>query len=79
MNMLSETERTIAEIWREVLVIPEAPGPTDSFFGLGGDSLTMTLMLFQVGEKFGMELSPAALLESPELRAFSATVELSPR
>ncbi len=77
--MLSETERVIAEIWREVLVMPEPPGPTDTFFGLGGDSLTMTLMLFQVGERFGTELSPVVLLESPELRAFSATVKSSPR
>jgi acyl carrier protein len=74
-STLSDTERIVADIWREILELSQQPAPSDTFFELGGDSLTMTLMLFRIAEQFGTELPPAALLEKPDLRAFSALLD----
>ena len=71
MSIVSE----IASIWADVLQLPSPPVPEDNFFSLGGDSLLMTMVLFRVNEAFQIELPPMALLETPELGAFSTIVE----
>ncbi len=74
--ILTPSERKIAGLWAEFLA-PSAPlKPTDNFFSLGGDSLAMTMVLFRIKEELGVDLPPATLLESPELRAFCTQVDL---
>ena len=72
---LTPTEREIAALWCEVLQTEAPVTSSENFFSLGGDSLAMTMVLFRVQEVFGVELPTAALLETPELGAFSALVD----
>jgi acyl carrier protein len=74
-DALTPTEREIATLWREVLQTEAQLTSDENFFSLGGDSLAMTMVLFRVQEVFGVELPTAALLEAPELGAFSARVD----
>jgi FkbH-like protein len=52
----TETERIIAEIWREVLNVQEV-SVTDGFIDLGGQSLQAMQVLVRVQERFDAELS----------------------
>jgi acyl carrier protein len=74
-SALTPTEREIGALWREVLQADVPVTSSENFFSLGGDSLAMTMVLFRVHEVFGVELPTAALLETPELGAFSALVD----
>ena len=72
---MTATQREMSALWCEIL---QTDGPVDStanFFALGGDSLAMTMLLFRVQEVFGIELPAAALIEAPELGAFSALID----
>lgn len=72
---LSEVETRVATIWANALERTNVIGPENSFFDLGGDSLSMMIVLFQIGEQLGVELSQAALLETPSLRQFCVVLE----
>jgi len=72
-------EDTIASIWAEVLGTAEVPRKTDSFFELGGESISMMMVLFRVNEQFGVDLPPATPLERPVLAAFCERVESARR
>lgn len=62
-----DIESVVADLWREVLGHVGPVRPTDNFFALGGDSLTMMLFLFRAQETFGVEVPPAVVLDAPEL------------
>ncbi|MFD7660942.1 AMP-binding protein, partial [Actinosynnema sp. NPDC059797] len=64
-----ETERRMAQIWREVLSMPAgAPlGVHDNFFALGGHSLTATQMLARVRAAFDADLPLATLFAAPTI------------
>ncbi|MEE1707283.1 phosphopantetheine-binding protein, partial [Pseudomonas aeruginosa] len=55
-------ERSLAEIWAEVLKV-ERVGRDDNFFELGGHSLLVTQVLSRIRRRLGLELPLAALLE----------------
>jgi acyl carrier protein len=67
-------EDRIIGIWAEVLQIRVPIALDSDFFGLGGDSLAMMMVLFRVGQEFSVELSPAALLEAPTPRMLAALI-----
>jgi amino acid adenylation domain-containing protein len=74
---LSIVEETIAQVWADVL--DPAPGrrltPEDSFFSLGGDSLTSLRAVAHLGARFQVEVPVETLFEAPTLRAAGARVE----
>jgi acyl carrier protein len=70
----SATERVVAGIWQGVLSCAEVKAD-DDFIQLGGDSILMMMVLFQVRESFGVDLPPGTLFESPKLRDFCALVD----
>jgi len=72
--MVSPTEKTVTQIWREIL---QQPGlePSDNFFALGGDSLAMMMILYRVSEELCVQLPQAALLESPTLKQFCQVID----
>lgn len=72
---LSETERAVAELWKEVLIGTETLTATDNFFALGGDSMAMVTVLFRIQEEFSVELSPAAIFNAPSLGELAALVD----
>ncbi|PKM50198.1 MAG: hypothetical protein CVV02_12590 [Firmicutes bacterium HGW-Firmicutes-7] len=57
---LNEMEAKLIEIWKEVLGI-EKVGINDSFFGLGGDSLKMAALVYQIHKAFHVEMSLSEL------------------
>ncbi|WP_151886651.1 AMP-binding protein, partial [Pseudomonas aeruginosa] len=64
-------ERSLAEIWAEVLKV-ERVGRDDNFFELGGHSLLVTQVLSRIRRRLGLELPLAALFEHANLADFAA-------
>ncbi|MBU9764884.1 alpha/beta fold hydrolase [Mycobacterium sp. TNTM28] len=69
----SGLESMIAEVWTEVLQLKEV-GRTESFYALGGDSLTVTQMLARISDLHGVRLSHADLASAPTVAQFAATL-----
>lgn len=65
-----DTERTLAEIWREVLGIG-AVGLDDNFFDLGGTSLLLIRVHAKIQEKLSPDLPLVTLFETPKIRALA--------
>lgn len=68
------TEQWIARLWHELLGL-KLIGLDDDFFVLGGHSLLAIRMLQRVRSHFGIELSIAAILGAPTIRALAAAVQ----
>ncbi|WP_184724863.1 non-ribosomal peptide synthetase [Streptosporangium saharense] len=62
----TETERLLADLWREVLGV-ETIGRGDDFFALGGDSLAALRITARLFGHFGKGLSPQAVFDTPVL------------
>lgn len=62
----SEIEQKIAELWREELNLSQIR-TEDSFFELGGDSLTAVRLVNRLREAFGVSLSVRTLFETPTI------------
>lgn len=52
----TDTEIKLAAIWQDILAVDNI-GATDSFFSLGGQSLTAVRMLVEIKDAFDMELA----------------------
>jgi acyl-CoA synthetase (AMP-forming)/AMP-acid ligase II/NAD(P)-dependent dehydrogenase (short-subunit alcohol dehydrogenase family)/acyl carrier protein len=70
----TEVEKRIADIWRDVLAI-HRPGIHDSFFHLGGNSLTATQVLSRVRQAFQVRLDMRDLFERATVSELAALVE----
>ena len=68
----SAEEDALAEIWGEILGVDRV-GVHDSFFDLGGHSLTAVRMMARVRGRFG-GFPVAVLLENPTVRSFGAVI-----
>jgi acyl carrier protein len=77
MSPLTETERVVATLWREVLRTSGPLCPTDNFFELGGDSVGMVTVIFRINEEFSVELPEATILDAPSLRDLATVVDSS--
>lgn len=71
---LTSIERTVAELWGEVLGRETPIQPTDNFFDLGGDSMAMVMLEYRIQAVFDIQLSAAALLDAGTLHEFSVLV-----
>jgi tyrocidine synthetase-3 len=67
LSLESETERTLAEIWKEVLGAPEV-GATDDFFDIGGHSLKVTKVVAAIQRRLGMTVPIAAVFRRSTVR-----------
>ncbi|WP_051028054.1 non-ribosomal peptide synthetase [Nocardia higoensis] len=67
-------ERTIAEAFAEVLGV-DAVGLDDSFFALGGDSLTATRVVARLGAAFDTEIPMQSFFETPTVAALATRIE----
>jgi len=70
----NEVESTLARIWTEVLRV-ERVGVNDSFFALGGHSLTATQVVARIRDAFAIELALRPLFESPTVAQLAIVVE----
>jgi amino acid adenylation domain-containing protein len=67
-------ERTLAEIWTEVLGLAPA-GVHDRFFDLGGHSILALRLLSRMRDAFGIELPLRAVFERPTIEGLAAELE----
>jgi aryl carrier-like protein len=66
----TDVERTLAEVWQEVLEV-ERVGVTDNFFDLGGNSLLMVRIYNKLRSIFGERVSIVKMFEYPTVSAFA--------
>ncbi|MGR3625792.1 MAG: type I polyketide synthase [Limimaricola sp.] len=71
-----ETEARLAAQWRRLLGV-EAIGPDDSFFDLGGHSLTAVRLFAAIRRETGTMLPISALFETPTIRSLAARLDAS--
>lgn len=71
----SRAERPIIHVFEEILA-RQAVGPCDSFFDLGGDSLSSVEAALRLGEVLGHDLPAALLHQAPSARALAQFLEM---
>ncbi|MEU1603773.1 beta-ketoacyl synthase N-terminal-like domain-containing protein [Micromonospora matsumotoense] len=69
-DALDIVERRIAAGWREVL--GSTPGSDDSFFAMGGDSLSAARLSGVLATRFGITLPVVDIFQAPTLRMMAA-------
>jgi NAD(P)-dependent dehydrogenase (short-subunit alcohol dehydrogenase family)/acyl carrier protein len=67
-------ERTIAEVWQELLGI-EPIGTQDDFFEAGGHSLLATQVMSRLYQRLGVDVPLRTLFETRTIAAFAARVD----
>ncbi len=70
---LESTEECVKKVWMSILHINNVAAD-QNFFELGGDSLLMIDMLFQLNEELKVEVDPTFLFEDASLSGFSRLV-----
>ena len=70
------TEKQLAELWSEFLHVSQV-GIDDSFFELGGNSLTVVRMVNAFYSRFGKELPAIKVFQHPTIAKLAAHIELS--
>lgn len=63
-------ESTVAKVWARVLRV-ETVGRADSFYALGGDSLSVAEMLVELRHSHGVALQPSDLAGAPTVAEFA--------
>ncbi|MEU9507293.1 amino acid adenylation domain-containing protein [Micromonospora sp. NPDC048170] len=74
----SPTEHRLAGLWSRLLPGARRPagiGRGSSFFALGGNSLTVTRLMFRIREAFGVELGVGPFYRAPTLAATAAAID----
>ncbi|WP_327204859.1 non-ribosomal peptide synthetase [Paenibacillus sp. DMB20] len=72
----TDTERKLAEIWKELLGT-DAISAKDSFFELGGHSLKAAGMVSRIAERFGMQMPLRDIFMNPTLEGLAAHLDTS--
>jgi amino acid adenylation domain-containing protein/thioester reductase-like protein len=75
---LTATEQILAGIWSNSLNIRQI-GRCDSFFDIGGDSLTIINVMAQVMQKFHVDISLEKVYRSPRLKDFAMLIDAAER
>jgi amino acid adenylation domain-containing protein/non-ribosomal peptide synthase protein (TIGR01720 family) len=70
----SDTEKTVAAIWKQVLKVEEI-GIEDNFFEAGGHSLLVPEVLSALQQAFGTNLELVELLQYPTIRSLSERLD----
>lgn len=70
----THVERTLVEIWAEVLGLDKI-GTHDNFFELGGHSLLGAQVISRVRDRFGCRILLRSLFENPTIAGFATVVE----
>lgn len=70
----TDTQRLLAEIWQDILGIPQV-GLDDNFFQLGGHSLRAVPLIAAISSQFGIDLGVQDVFEAPVLSDLAVRVE----
>ena len=73
----TETEKLIANTWRDVLMVDRV-GNHDSFFELGGDSLLVVRAVGQLRQNFGDKLNVSSLYEHRTVAELAKHLSVEP-
>lgn len=68
------TEKELAEMWKAVLGVDKV-GIRDSFFDLGGHSLTAIQLISRIGSNFGVELGLCDFFAVPNIENLAELIE----
>ncbi len=71
---IGETEELVAEIWGRAFEV-DSVGRVESFFELGGDSLTAAVVAAGIHSRLGVEIELAAFADSPTVAAMAELVD----
>jgi len=71
---LDETSARLVALWREVLGVPSV-GLDDTFFALGGSSLSSMQLVGRIADELGVTLEVRDVLGAPSLRAMARVVD----
>ncbi len=71
----TEAERVLAEIWAQVLGLPQV-GVNDNFFELGGDSI-LSIQIIASANQAGLRLTPRQLFQHQTVAALAQAAEAS--
>ena len=75
-TVFTSIEERLAAIWRSTLQLKDIE-VDDNFIALGGNSMTMMIVLFRVREEFGVNLNQELIFQAPTLREFGAIVAMA--
>ena len=67
------TEQAVAEIWRDVLGVDNV-GAQDDFFDLGGHSMMIVRMLYQINARCKVRLGVPDLFRNPTVEQFATVI-----
>jgi amino acid adenylation domain-containing protein len=70
----TDTERKLAEIWREILNLKQV-GIADNFFDIGGHSLLTARIVARMSEVFGASIPLRAIFENQTIAELAARVD----
>ncbi|WP_159882308.1 non-ribosomal peptide synthetase [Paenibacillus puerhi] len=70
----TKLERDLAEIWRDVLQVPQV-GIDDNFFDLGGNSLSLINLLSQINNQLELSLKLNSLYNYPTIHQISQYIQ----
>lgn len=71
---VTDTEKTLAGIWQDVLKVPRV-GLNDNFFNLGGHSLLAIQLIAAIRQAFHVDLPLGTLFKTPTLAEQAAAVQ----
>ncbi|XVV00852.1 AMP-binding protein [Actinosynnema sp. CA-248983] len=71
-------ERAVAELWADVLDVPEV-GPDDTFFALGGNSMLASAIALRLRELFQVDVPLRTVLDEPTPADLAAALLADPR
>lgn len=70
----TDVERLLAQIWGEVLGLPQV-GVLHTFIELGGDSLLATRIVSRLSESLQVEMSPRDFFRTPTIETMAKVIE----
>jgi L-aminoadipate-semialdehyde dehydrogenase len=78
ISALSDTEMAVAKLWAELIpnITARMIRPEDSFFDLGGHSITAQQLRFNARQKWrGLDISFNAIFRNPTLKGYSNEID----
>ncbi|MGR3823460.1 MAG: amino acid adenylation domain-containing protein [Salipiger marinus] len=74
---LGPVELRLAQLYAEVLHLPQQPGREADFFDLGGDSLSALTLSLRIAEVFGTDPGLGQIFETPGLAPLARALDLA--
>ncbi len=68
------TQSTLAKIWEQLLEVNDV-GIRESFFDLGGDSLSAVQLFLAIERHFGLDLPLSLLVENPSIESLASVID----